>query len=103
MIDASKYLPTSFVAAEDGQYYCQYIRFDIFNTPMSAESYVDIAYLGMCDSLDKIRELNSDMEKDPGELVAGQFELFEITINAMIPKKENPEPQISVRGPLVKK
>jgi hypothetical protein len=40
-----------------------YIRFDIFNTPMSAESYVDIAYLGMCDSLDKIRELNSDMKK----------------------------------------
>ena len=63
VIDASKYLPNSFIAADDGLYYCQYIRFDIFNTQMSADSYVDIAYVGMCDSLDKIRELNSDMEK----------------------------------------
>ena len=59
--------------------------------------------IGCCMVGSFIEWLNSDMEKDPCELVAGQFELFEITINAMIPKKENPEPQISVRGPLVKK
>lgn len=62
VIDVPSIRPATFIADSEGNYYCNYIRFDIFNTVMSTESYVDIAYVGMCDSLEKIRELNSDME-----------------------------------------
>jgi hypothetical protein len=62
VIDAASFLPASYVA-EKGRYYCRYIRFDVFNTAMSANSYIDIAYIGIGDDLDKIRQLdvNSDV------------------------------------------
>ncbi len=61
--DASTFRPDTFKPAADGKYYCNYIRFDIFNTPMSANSWIDIAYVGITDSIDALCELNSDFEK----------------------------------------
>lgn len=52
----------SFVANDDGTYTVRYLRFDIFNTKMDADNCMDIAYLGITDSIDKIRELESDTE-----------------------------------------
>ncbi len=49
--------------ADGGKYYAKYFRLDIFNMPVSTSGYLDIAYFGICDSLDIIRELNADMEK----------------------------------------
>ena len=62
IIDASTFRPDTFQVKEDGKYYCNYIRFDVFNTPMSVDSYVDIAYVGICDTIEELCELNSDME-----------------------------------------
>lgn len=61
--DASTFRPDTFKAATDGKYYCNYIRFDIFNTPMSADSWVDIAYVGIADSIDSLCRLNADLDK----------------------------------------
>ena len=46
-------------APKDGgeEYYAQYFRLDIFNTPMSASSYIDIAYIGLTDDVAKVLEL----------------------------------------------
>lgn len=61
IVDPTAYRPETFVE-KNGKYYAQYIRFDVFNTPMSPESYVDIAYVGICDTIEELCELNSDME-----------------------------------------
>jgi hypothetical protein len=62
VVDATAYRPETFMADKNGKYYCQYIRFDVFNSPMSTDSCVDIAYVGICDSIEKLCELNTDME-----------------------------------------
>ncbi|MBQ8408057.1 MAG: hypothetical protein IJY39_04260 [Clostridia bacterium] len=62
VVDATAYRPETFMADKNGKYFCQYIRFDVFNSPMSVNSCVDIAYVGICDSIEKLCELNSDME-----------------------------------------
>lgn len=49
--------------ADGGKYYAKYFRLDIFNMPVSTAGYLDIAYFGLTDSLDCIREFNADMEK----------------------------------------
>lgn len=54
---AGQKLPT-FTADSAGTYAALHLRFDIFNSPMSAQSYVDIAYVAMSDELSDICELN---------------------------------------------
>jgi hypothetical protein len=46
----------------DGEYVINFLRFDFFNSTMSAESRIDIAYFGMDSDLDKIIEINKDVE-----------------------------------------
>ena len=46
---------------EDGNYYIQYLRFDAFNPEYATDAIIDIAYIGMHDSLDEILEYNKDM------------------------------------------
>ena len=41
----------------NGEYSAKYLRFDMFNSPASSESYVDIAYIGMSDSIEEICKL----------------------------------------------
>ena len=63
VIDVSVKNPGSFKAAEDELFYARYFRIDFFDKKMSETSYIDIAYIGMCNSIDTLRELNSDMER----------------------------------------
>ena len=66
VIDATKNIreefASNFAPNSDGDYVINFLRFDFFNNKMSAESYFDLAYLGMDSDLDKIIELNSDFE-----------------------------------------
>ena len=50
-----------FVANADGTYSTKHFRFDYFNALMSTNSYVDIAYVAVCDSFEAALELNQDM------------------------------------------
>lgn len=53
-----------YAPAEGGEeYYAQYLRFDIFNVPMSADSYIDIAYIGLTDDVSKVLELEKDQDE----------------------------------------
>ena len=51
---------TSFNADENGVYTAKYLRFDIFNSTMDAETSYDMAYFGMCDSLDRALDYCKD-------------------------------------------
>jgi hypothetical protein len=62
VIDVTKFSTcTLFEADADGKYKANFLRLDIFNQVTSTESYIDIAYVGMCDSIEKICEVNSDI------------------------------------------
>ncbi len=50
-------------AASDGSYLAKYFRMDYFNGQVSEQMYIDFAYIGMGDDLDKILEINSDMDQ----------------------------------------
>ena len=60
VMDLSSYANRSecFKQDEDGNYYIQYLRFDTFNPEYATDAIVDIAYIGMHDSLDEILEYN---------------------------------------------
>ncbi len=45
----------------NGKYKAQFLRVDFFTQKMSPESYIDIAYVGMDDILNVIRNLNKDI------------------------------------------
>ena len=46
---------------EKGNYMAQYFRIDLFNRPVEDGMYMDLAYVGLCDNLEEIFELNKDM------------------------------------------
>ena len=52
----------AFAADADGNYIARYLRFDVFNYNLPTGIRFDVAYLGIHDDLDEIREVNSDME-----------------------------------------
>lgn len=61
IIDASTFNLPTFKPAEDGSYNIKYIRFDVLNTPnLTAENYIDIAFFGMCDSLEEVCAITKD-------------------------------------------
>ena len=64
---ADQHLPT-FDPDSAGSYTALHIRFDVFNITTSPETYVDIAYVGMADSLEDICRLNT---KGAGEIYKG--------------------------------
>ena len=50
---------TTFKPASDGSYSAKYLRFDFFDRKMAADSYIDIAFIGICDDPAEIEaELN---------------------------------------------
>lgn len=61
VIDISAFNLPEFVPNADGSYSAKYFRFDVFNAPMSKSSYIDIAYIAMCESLDEVLSFNQDM------------------------------------------
>ncbi|MBQ7380050.1 MAG: hypothetical protein IJW70_10295 [Clostridia bacterium] len=53
VVDATKFATNQgFPQGKDGTYAAKFMRFDIFNAP--TDGYIDIAYVAMCDSLDKV-------------------------------------------------
>lgn len=60
---ASEAFKASFAADSEGKYYPNFLRFDFFDRKMSKESYIDIAFVGMDDSLVDIAALSSDCKK----------------------------------------
>ena len=61
VLDLSR-LVSTFTAADDGMYYAKYIRVDIFNQVLTADSGIDIAYIGIDGDLQRILEINRDMD-----------------------------------------
>lgn len=53
----------SFAKNDDGKYVAKFVRLDVFNRRTPATAEMDIAYVGMCNSLDDVKE----MAKDIGE------------------------------------
>ena len=53
----------TFAPAEDGSYTAKYFRFDVFNGAVSDGTSYDIAYIGLCDSLDDALAYNADMNE----------------------------------------
>ena len=58
-IDASKAIGT-FKSADDGYYYAKHLRIDIFNSVMSAEDYIDLAYFAIFDELEDLCKLEEN-------------------------------------------
>ena len=62
IIDLEAYGKTnSFKKADDGNYYVKYLRWDVFNGGGATDAIIDIAYIGIHDSMEEILEYNSDM------------------------------------------
>ncbi len=61
ILDMSKIKPNSFTANADGTYYAKYLRLDFFDANTPADTTLDIAYMGFCDSLEKLLEFNRDV------------------------------------------
>ncbi len=57
---ATEAFKTGFAADSEGKYYPNFLRFDFFDRKMSKESYIDIAFVGMDDSLADIAALSQD-------------------------------------------
>jgi hypothetical protein len=63
VVDVSKI--ESFTARADGSYLANYFRIDIMNVisqNVPNDTYLDIAYFGMSNSIEDVCKLNSDME-----------------------------------------
>ena len=45
----SKTTCKTYVKNDDGEYVAKFIRFDVFNQVMSTDSYIDIAFLAVCE------------------------------------------------------
>ncbi len=52
----------SFTPADDGTFTAKFLRLDAFGTVTAQTTYMDIAYVGMDDSLDEIKALNADLD-----------------------------------------
>lgn len=60
--------PNTFVSDDNGVYTAKYLRFDIFNGDVADDTYYDVSYIGLCDSLDTVLEYC----KDEGEIIFGE-------------------------------
>ena len=54
---------SSFNPDDNGNFTANFFRIDIFNQPVEEGMYLDIAYVGLCDNLEEIYELNQDMKE----------------------------------------
>lgn len=61
VIDLNAFGLSSFKPDEDGKYFAKYIRFDAFNTTVTSDVCMDIAYIGMCNSIDDVKKMASDL------------------------------------------
>ncbi len=61
ILDMASIKPSVFVPEADGTYFAKYLRLDFFDSKTPEETYLDIAYMGLCDSLEKLIEFNKDV------------------------------------------
>jgi len=61
IIDITKKL-SAFKPNDKNEYLAKYFRFDFFNGAVSNDMYIDIAYMGLSDSLEDILKINADSE-----------------------------------------
>ena len=54
VFDLAAFLPNAFKPDANGNYSAKYLRCDLFNQIMPADTYIDIAWIGMDSSLDEI-------------------------------------------------
>jgi hypothetical protein len=71
----------TFAPNENGTYSANYLRVDTWNKKVDTLSYVDVAYLGMSDSLDEILAANNTIE-----YVTSTTSYKEISADTSIPK-----------------
>ena len=62
VFDLAKAKPSTFVIAENGGYYAQHLRVDIFGSSFSDSTYIDVQFIAFDDSLDEILAANSDLD-----------------------------------------
>ena len=75
VIDASSFSHPTFSPNENGEYAIQYVRFDVINKPeLTPDNYIDIAFFGICDTLEEVCELTST-DFDEIDFVTGSGEL----------------------------
>ena len=55
VFDLAAYAHETYAPDENGVYTAKYLRFDVFNNGVKAETSYDIAYFGMCDDLERIK------------------------------------------------
>ena len=67
----SGFLSNVFVPASDEKYYATHLRFDFFSQQMSDTDYIDIAYIGMDNSLDEINQFVRDDRIETLTLIQG--------------------------------
>ena len=48
--------------ASSDDYAAKYFRVDLFNKAVSSESYIDVAFIGLSESLDTVSEIDKDYE-----------------------------------------
>ena len=61
VFDMAKAKPNTFVVAENGGYYAQHLRVDIFGSSFPESVYIDVEFIAFDDSLDEILEANKDL------------------------------------------
>ena len=62
IIDLTDWNNEAFKAADDGKYYAKFLRFDVFNAKIGANTGIDIAVMGMGSSLETILEQFPEMQ-----------------------------------------
>ena len=62
IVDLSKMIPKNFIADENENYMAKFLRIDLFDAKLpTSDMYIDIAYIGLCDDLSKLLEMNQDV------------------------------------------
>ncbi len=61
IIDVAKTKPAIFPAEPDGSYLAKFLRLDFFNGSIPKETFIDIAYIGFGEDLNKLLKYNSDV------------------------------------------
>lgn len=90
-VESERFKP-HFVTDAAGRYYPLVIRFDFFDRKMSTESYIDLAFVGMDDSLAKIAALSTDCK---------DITLFEGSVTTRIDPATGEKIDLTVRIPEV--
>ena len=62
VFDLAKLKPNHILPDSNGDYCVDYIRWDIFNNKLAADTTVDVAYVAFADSVAKLSSMNPDVE-----------------------------------------